>query len=206
MPQREEILYEILCKKFGCGIFLKPAYQDFSNSKFHSGIFEVYKKLYGQLQNYPVGFRGYDIQLKNCIVELDEEQHFNRYRALTLDSSIYNQTKCFAVSEYKRFCRDFESDCLSKADNRKYWSTSSTEKQFGKSSPEGILTGLGSSRWKQRAFYDFLRDVGQKISNYKLIRISVHQKLKDKTVDEILSRQLSQYYDELFKIVEKAIQ
>jgi len=201
MPKQEEILSQILIDKFGEGSFQKPSYSDFSTSKLHNEITKVYRKLNGQLELYPVAFRGYDIQLSNCIVELDEEQHFNRYRALTLDSSIYKNSNSFSATDYIGYCKSFENLCLKKGDNRKYWKSNSTEIQFGKSAPDGILTGNGSSRWRQRAFYDFLRDAGQQIRDYKLIRISVHQIINDKTVGEILNKNLTKYYPKLISLI-----
>jgi hypothetical protein len=38
---------------------------------------------------------------------------------------------------------------------------SSTEGHFGPSGPRGDLSGRGSSRWKQRALYDFMKDLTQ---------------------------------------------
>ena len=203
MPKQQETLKQLLQKEFGTNKFQKPNYSDFSNSKFHNEIESTYKKLNGQLEVYPIAFKGFDIQIPNCIVELDEAQHFNRYRSLTLDSTIYKTNNSFSTSDYKKFCKEFEDDCLQKGDYGQYWKTDSTEKQFGISSPEGILTGNGSSRWKQRAFYDFLRDVSQQIGNYKLIRISIHQKIDDKSVDEILNRNLKNYFPQLIKLVEQ---
>ena len=53
------------------------------------------------------------------------------------------------------------------------WCNSSTEKLFGKSSINGDLNGNGSSRWKQRAFYDFLKDISYLFMDINIIRISV---------------------------------
>jgi hypothetical protein len=205
MPQQEDTLSQLLKKEFGTGSFMKPSYCDFSNSELHNEIVNTYKKLNGQLEIYPVAFRGFDIELPNCIIELDEAQHFNRYRGLTLDSKIYKDNNSFSTSAYKSFCNQFETECLKKGDNRKYWKTNSTEIQFGKSAADGILSGDGSSRWRQRAFYDFLRDAGQQIGKYKLIRISVYQKIKEKTIDEILNKNLKNYFPELLKLIEEKI-
>ena len=201
MPKQEEILSQLLINEYGECSFKKLSYFDFSNSKFHNEITKVYKKLNGQLEMYPVAFRGFDIQLSNCIVELDEEQHFNRYRALTLDSSMYKKINSFSTADYISYCNNFENLCLKKGYNRKYWKSNSTEIQFGKSSSDGTLTGNGSSRWRQRAFYDFLRDAGQRIGNYKLIRISVHQFIDDKKVGEILNKNLTKYYPKLISLI-----
>lgn len=202
MPKQEEVLSKLLTEYFGKGAYRKPSIGDFSHSKFHNEIQNVYKKLNGQLNVYPIAFTGFDIELPQCIVELDEAQHFNRYRKITLDSSIYKANKSFSTTEYKDYCNHFEIECLKKGDNRKYWKTPSTEKQFGKSAADDILTGDGSSRWRQRAFYDFLRDVGQYVGSYKLIRISIYQRIEDKTIGEILERELTKYYPQMLKLIE----
>lgn len=205
MPKQEEVLSRLLTQKFGQEAYRKPSFSDFSNSEFHNEIHNIYNKLNGHLNNYPVAFKGFDIELPHCIVELDEAQHFNRYRSITLDSSIYKANTSFSTTEYKDYCNQFEYECLKKGDNRKYWKTSSTEKQFGKSAADGILTGDGSSRWRQRAFYDFLRDVGQFVGNYKLIRISIYQRIDDKTIGEILDKELTKYYPQLLKQIESKV-
>lgn len=205
MPKQEKVLSKLLCQRFGQGAYKKPSFDELSNSKFHNEIQNIYNKLNGQLNIYPVAFRGFDIELPHCIVELDEAQHFNRYRSKTLDSSIYKTNESFSTIDYKNYCNQFENECLKKGDNRKYWKTTSTEKQFGKSAADGILTGDGSSRWRQRAFYDFLRDVGQYVGNYKLIRISIYQRIEDKTIGEILDRELIKYYPQLFKQIESKV-
>ena len=202
MPKQQEILKKLLQNEFGINKIQKPNYSDFSNSKFHNEIENTYKKLNGQLEIYPIGFKGFDIQITNCIVELDEAQHFNSYRSLTLDSTIYKTNNSFSTSDYKKYCKEYEYDCLQKGNFGQYWKTNSTEKQFGISSPEGILTGNGSSRWRQRAFYDFLRDVGQYVGGYKLTRISIYQRIEDKTIGEILERGLIKYYPLLLKQIE----
>ena len=150
---------------------------------------------------HPVQFKDFDIQLPHCIVELDEEQHFNRYRAMTLNSNVYTELKSFSVKEYKNHCLKFEGNCLKKANNRKYWDTPSTNKQFGLSSANGNLNGNGSSRWRQRAFYDYLRDVGQKVFNYNLIRISIYQEIEGISIATILNNNLSNHFPNLIKLV-----
>ena len=62
----------------------------------------------------------------------------------------------------------------------------SSEKLFIKSNDNGCLNGTGSSRWRQRAFYDFLRDVTGLIKGIPVIRLSVYQIFKGKKVQEII--------------------
>ncbi|MEJ7846986.1 MAG: hypothetical protein WKF92_02740 [Pyrinomonadaceae bacterium] len=202
MPFRETTLSNLLL--FGTDSVLKPSYADFANSALHPEIQKVYKKLNGQLETYPVQYRGFDIKLPGCVVEFDEEQHFNRYRQLTLNSTIYEYNNSFSTEEYKTFCVEFENQCLNRASYGKYWKTNSTENQFGESSGNGMLEeNGGSSRWKQRAFYDFLRDAGQQVGNYKLIRVSIHEVIGDTSVREILGNNLRQYFADLVKMIEQ---
>jgi hypothetical protein len=66
------------------------------------------------------------------------------------------------------------------------WKNNSTEKQFVKSEENGVLTGNGSSRWKQRAYYDFLKDISGRIMKIPMIRISIYDDYKNVTVDGLL--------------------
>ena len=198
MPERQEILKQILQFKFGIGYYTKP---EFINSNLSEEINKVYMSLGGVLPLYPFAYRGYDIKCKNFILELDEEQHFNRYRLITFNSIIYNKHNYFDLSAYKKYCNVYEKNCLIKASNRKYWSTSTSDKQFGKSSEIGQFKGNGSSRWRQRAFYDYLRDCNNFISNYKLIRVSIWEVINNKTIDEILNKSINNYYPDLIELI-----
>ena len=73
------------------------------------------------------------------------------------------------------------------------WSTPSSERQFGISNAPGDLSGSGSSRWKQRAFNDYRKDVLSLVINRPLVRISVYDKIGDYTVEQILDS--SNYID-----------
>ena len=67
-------------------------------SEYYAGALKIYKNLGGVLSEIPVKAGPYDIDTREFIIELDEENHFNRYRLATLDSVIY-QEKDF----YKQF-------------------------------------------------------------------------------------------------------
>ena len=49
----------------------------------------VYRELGGVLDKFPARLGQWDINVDGIAVELDEELHFNRYRTLTLNSSIF---------------------------------------------------------------------------------------------------------------------
>lgn len=76
--------------------------------KFDKEINHVYKSLGGILKDYPTGFGDFDIITENYFVELDEENHFNRYRKITLQSEIYKQYKYFSVADYIIYCDAME--------------------------------------------------------------------------------------------------
>lgn len=137
----------------------------------------VYQNLGGVLEIPPSRFGAWDIITSDCLIELDEEQHFNRYRAQTLKSSIYDENVSFSIENYERYCTLFEDNCIKKATFGKYWTSPSTEKQFGVSGAKGDFSQNGSTRWKQRAFYDFCRDLYAKEFGFKLVRLSIYDEV-----------------------------
>ena len=60
---------------------------------------------------------------------------------------------------------------------------------FLNSNTEKDLSGNGSSRWRQRAYYDFLKDITSKYKNIHIIRISIYETDQDKTVGDLLNNQ-----------------
>jgi hypothetical protein len=108
-------------------------------------------------------------------IELDEAQHFNRYRDITLSSLQYSTLPFFPLSDYRTYCTVNEPLCLQKARRLGYWTNPSSAKNFGKAGHHGILAGLGSPRWKQRAFYDYLRDLlPLNCPTLRIARISIY--------------------------------
>ena len=150
-------------------------------SQWRDEISAVYAALGG---SGSPGFRfgGWDIHLGDIIVELDEEQHFNRYRALTLASPVYRSIPTLHHRDYVHWCADHETACLRKAGHGGYWSKPATDRMFGPSGPEKDLTGRGSSRWKQRAFYDFIRDAWQPVSGVPVVRLSVWETVANDSI------------------------
>lgn len=67
------------------------------------------------------------------------------------------------------------------------WKTDSSEKQFTKSDVEGRLEKAGSSRWRQRAFYDFLRDVVTQSLAIPLYRFSIYDQIDSTTLGKLLA-------------------
>ena len=215
MPKTQDTLKKIVETVGGRVIKIsgnKPTKDQFYNSDYHLEIKSVYCDLSSNWEEYPTGYRGYDIVLDDgTIIELDEEQHFNHYRKNTLSSPLYRLIEKTFSPNYTSYCGDqFEKECLNKSKSRaKYWSSSSSEKQFGVSNTFGKFEDGGSSRWKQRAFYDFLRDASQLITRNRLVRVSYWDKIvykeKEKTVQEILKNEKKLWYKSLWDYIENLI-
>ncbi|MDB4904034.1 MAG: hypothetical protein JWQ63_3315 [Mucilaginibacter sp.] len=165
---------------------LKPSSSEILTSKYSNHIFEAYSFFEGKLNVPPTGFGPWDISTNKFIIELDEERHFNRYRFSTLESPFYKKYEYFSLTDYKAYCKEKEKNCLKAAQFGGNWKNNSTEKHFCKSNLNGVLDDNGSSRWKQRAYYDFLKDITSKILKVPLIRISVYDTYKGITIDQLL--------------------
>jgi hypothetical protein len=211
MRQRQEILTKLLTDKFGIGTHCPSSIDSalLIKAGIMNEVLRTYRKLGGILPVPPLSFGKWDICLDGFIVELDEEQHFNRYRAITLGSYIYHMDKGFDVFEYGNYCNKYEADCLRKSAWGKYWTSPSTEKQFGSPGINGDLKENGSPRWRQRAFYDYLRDVFAFVYRVPVIRISVYDRLvinsKNKTIGTILLNGHASELNEMVKFIEQKV-
>ena len=152
--------------------------------KSSAQLLELYAEL-GGVQAAPV-LRpgGWDLAYDGLIVELDEQLHFNRYRAVTLQAPLLEAPW---DASYRRFSITGESRC--RLDSTKLagkWSTPGSKAQFGDPSPPGVLEGPGAPRWKQRAIYDAMKDAAAAEGIVVLARISIYDGLGDATVDQVL--------------------
>lgn len=177
------------------------------HSQWDDELWNIYIQLGGVEERYPVNVGRYDVFATNFAVELDEERHFNRYRAITLNSNIYVQLPLFPTTHYEKLCCDFEIKCLRAAGWGGNWSSPSTDRQFGPASISQNFQGKGSSRWKQRAYYDFLKDVLQLTSQIPLARISIYDEVNTSdgvlTVNDILTNNTyMNYAKEILKLIE----
>lgn len=116
------------------------------------------------------------------LIELDEEQHFNRYRATTLTLTEHLQLPWTAP--YLDYSDDDEHRLLPFWSNGNRWSNPSAARFFGEPSPPGDFTGNGAPRWRQRAFYDSVKDAHP---NRRLARLSIYDTVEDRTLDELLT-------------------
>ena len=182
--RKESILKQVVLQEYGEKKHLKLTRSQFLlSSEFYSEVESMYKELGGILGEPPLTFGSWDISTPEFILELDEENHFNRYRLQTLNSSIYQMINGFRLDEYMRFCTLYEYGCRKHGG---FWKNNSSEKLFVKSDDNGCLDGAGSSRWRQRAFYDFLRDVTGLIKEIPVIRLSIYQTFKGRKVYDII--------------------
>lgn len=165
-------------------------------------IQNIYKMIGGICESFPINYR-WDIQHQDFILELDEELHFNRYRLMTLDSAVYVSYPYFSVENYKSYCKKYEDKCLMAGSYGGKWKNISTERYFLPSSPNGKLDGNGSSRWRQRAFYDYLKDIHSLVRGTKVIRVSIYDKFNGEQLKYILEaqdrRKLKMYLTGIFE-------
>lgn len=153
---------------------------------------DVYKNLGGGLPSASLNLRPWDMEFDGVAVELDEYLHFNRYRAFTLDSMAYSDLPSFPLEAYRKYCVEFESNCLDAGGYGGKWSNSGCERQFGPASAPRVLDGNGAPRWKQRAFYDFVKDLSPLLIDVKVARVAIWDRISDggapRVVRDILSR------------------
>jgi hypothetical protein len=119
---------------------------------------------------------GWDIPTTSgLIVELDEEQHFNRYRAATLNLNWAADLPW--REDYLTYCAEFERLALKSHSGGGFWESDGSVAQFGPAGPRRSLEQAGSPRWKQRAVYDALRDTTAVAGSVTLARLSVHDRV-----------------------------
>lgn len=132
-----------------------------------AALMGIYRQLGGTAEVLSAG--RWDFSAGALLIELDEQEHFNRYRTLTLESPWAGSLPW--TTDYGLYCRSMEAKCRAYSG---YWSNPSADRQFGGSDAPGIHGPLGTSRWKQRAVYDALRDAWAVATCRPLARISIY--------------------------------
>ena len=186
----------------------RPKLEDIvSSSGLHQQVLAVYRELGGCLDEVPARVEPWDTNVSGIAVELDEDLHFNRYRSITLDSPLYAELANFPLGVYQTYCADYEEQCLKAGHYGGKWTNASCEKQFGKSSPPGKLSIGGASRWKQRAFYDFIKDLAPLTIEIRMARISIwdHVIVDEKSVPllKILKQGMHSAAGPLFTLIQQ---
>lgn len=208
MRNKQNNLKNMLSDYYTEGSAEKVTAKLLSCSQYDNEILRVYRELGGILQTYPVNpVATYDIVLDGLIIELDEELHFNRYRRITLNSKVYEDINSFPLARYKEYCEIFEQRCLCAGSYGGKWTNKRCEEQFGPAGENGDLSGNGSPRWKQRAFYDYQKDIGCILLGQKLVRLSIYDKIETengfKQLGDILEYNRTEYGEDLYRFISK---
>ena len=166
-----------------------------------SRTLELYRALGGDAEDM-VPFRPgvWDVVLADgVIVELDEEQHFNRYRRTTLAPDWADGLPW--ASDYRAYCDAHEDACLRKAHRGGYWASPSTERMFGPADEPRVFGASGAPRWKQRALYDAMRDALAAEGLVRFARVAVWDELGGTTLARMLDDRVPPDHDALAELV-----
>ena len=147
-------------------------------SQLQSDVLDLYRSLGGRLDRPVLRPGAWDLALAGGdVVELDEELHFNRYRARTLDGTWSRRLPW--RDAYLTLCQTEEPACLSAGSWGKRWTNSSCEAMFGTPGPAGDMGAPGGApRWKQRALYDAIKDAyAAGSTGPRLVRLAVYDDL-----------------------------
>lgn len=167
----------IYLQRAGCEVDLTrrptaPRLRDFTEPQL-GALHDVYAALGGRGPLPALRTGAWDLWVDGVLVELDEAQHFNRYRAQTL--TVPWAAALPWASAYEALCLAEETACLKKAGRGGYWTSASTQRWFGDAaSPGNLGSPAGSPRWKQRAFYDAVKDAVAAWSEQPVARLSVY--------------------------------
>lgn len=177
-----------------------PRWSDDESSESARTI-DMYRQL-GGVQTQPRLAPGkWDLSFQDLVVELDEELHFNRYRLVTFSRGWSDALPW--SSDYRAFCSDHESSCVSAGSWGQRWTTASTERQFGPAGTPKDLSGAGAPRWKQRALYDSMKDELAAFGGVRLARLSVHDTVGGVTLDSILNGRADMELDSIAELLQR---
>lgn len=98
-----------------------------------------------------------------------------------------------------------EEQCLKSASWGNNWRTNSSDKLFIVSGDNGDLSKNGSSRWRQRAFYDFIKDLISVVRKVPVLRVSIYDNYNGNTVNEMLIKKDIHNLRAFLKHLEKRI-
>jgi len=175
LGKKEEALRQLLGGQGGVHAqrIAWPIREDVLASRYFKLVVDMYRRLGAVLEDFPLNLRSWDMNLGNIAVEFDEQLHFNRFRAETLTSGVYAELPQFPLAAYQGFCARHEQACIRAGKHGGKWTSESSEKQFGPSPSRGDLSGAGPARWRQRAFYDFVKDLSPLIIGVPVVRLAI---------------------------------
>ena len=146
-----------------------------------SEVLGLYRQLGGQL-DAPVFRPGaWDLSYSNVIVELDEDMHFNRYRALTLETRSAAALPWAAAYRHYAGTHEHRSGT-----GGKRWTTPSAERMFGPADEHQVFEDGGAPRWKQRALYDAIKDAAAAAGLVQLARVSIYDAVNRIRIEDAL--------------------
>lgn len=150
------------------------------SAKARSSAMEVYERLGGRPEGRALISGDWDLAVEgNLLIELDEQEHFNRHRDLTLEGTGLPWTH-----DYQRYSAAHEDRC--RTDNG-FWTTNRSAVMFGPASAPGNHDGVGSPRWRQRALYDANKDIWvQDNPAWRLVRLSMYDVVDGVRLDKVL--------------------
>lgn len=186
MGAREMALLNVLQRRHGPLIKVRRARMADLPSHAQRELLHLYRCLGGVLDSPILAPGDWDFAFADgLLVELDEDLHFNRYRALTLDTTLSPELPWTAA--YQQHCLYGEEMCWKAGRLGGKWTSAPTVRMFGTGSAPGVLTSGGSPRWKQRALYDAVKDAFA-IHNdqHRLARISIHDIVAGVSVNDYL--------------------
>lgn len=171
-------------------------------SPLRDDVLELYRALDGRSERPALRPGAWDLALASgAVVELDEELHFNRYRAVTFDRAW--SARLPWRDDYLAMCHAHEQDCVRAGSWGKRWTNSSCEAMFGPAGSAGELDA-GAPRWKQRALYDAIKDAQAAAGGGRsLVRLSVHDRVGGTTLGVVLEARAAADLDALLRLVNR---
>lgn len=164
-------------------------------------LFVLYQSLGGVLDRPALRPGAWDLKIGGVRIELDEELHFNRYRATTL-------RRAWAVAlpwtaSYLDMCGQHEPECLRAGRWGQRWTSEPSARMFGGGArPGDIYSDAGAPRWKQRALYDAVKDAIAAHTDVKVARLSVHDLVSGRRLGDALEGRATVDLRELLALVE----
>jgi hypothetical protein len=205
---RAEVLRSALVAAgFGVAAQRAPAPRlDALPADLRAAVVSLYRQLGGQ-QPQPVLRPGaWDPALADgMVVELDEELHFNRYRARTLAEPWAPNLPW--TDAYVAMCAHHEDECLPAGSWGKRWTNESCDRMLGPPAPAANLDAPGGApRWKQRALYDAIKDAVACVpGGPRVVRLAVQDEIGGIPLGALLEGQGRLASSELRAFVEQRI-
>ncbi|WP_347754780.1 hypothetical protein [Agrococcus sp. ProA11] len=145
-------------------------------------ILDLYRSMGGAQPEPRLAPGAWDLALADGrLVELDEEFHFTRYRAATLEADFAGHLPW--ASAYRTYVKQFERRAIAPG-NR--WASPSSIAMFGGADPVGEFFTFGSPRGKQRAIYDAMKDAAAAAGVVSLVRVSVYDSIGEATLEGVV--------------------